>query len=151
MIPFSPGPALRAAGPAVAAALPAGMPGRWPARLAVVLATDVAARRFGRPGITIIGITPGDGKQFPPAKQLAADAVGTAGWVGATALLTAAADRLRVPQAVTAVLLGAAVYAGDLKGRAFAERARAAAEQARAAADQARARLDDTPEAQPAP
>jgi hypothetical protein len=144
MIPFSPGPALRAAGPAVAAVLPAGMPGRWPARLAVVLATDVAARRFGRPGVMVIGITPGEGKEFPPAKQLAADAVGTAGWVGATALLTAAADRLRVPPAVTAVLLGAAVYAGDLKGRAFAE-------QARAAADQARAQLDETPEEEPAP
>jgi hypothetical protein len=77
MIPFSPGPALRAAGPAVAAVLPAGMPGRWPARLAVVL-------------------------------------------------------------------LGVAVYAGDLKGRAIAE-------QARAAADQARAQLDETPEEEPAP
>jgi hypothetical protein len=120
------------------------MPGRWSARLAVVLATDVAARRFGRPGVMVIGITPGEGKQFPPAKQLAADAVGTAGWVGATALLTAAADRLRVPPAVTAVLLGAAVYAGDLKGRAIAE-------QARAAADQARAQLDETPEEEPAP
>ena len=125
MIPFSPGPAVRAAGPAVAAALPAGMSGKWPARLAVVLATDLVARRFGRPGITIIGITPGAGKEFPPAKQLAADAVGTAGWVGAAALLTAAADRLRMPPAVTAVLLGAAVYAGELKGRALAEQARA--------------------------
>jgi hypothetical protein len=122
MIPFSPGPALRAAGPAVAAALPAGMSGKWPARMAVVLATDLAARRFGRPGITIIGITPGEGKEFPPAKQLAADAVGTAGWVGAAVLLTAAADRMRIPSAVTAVLLGAAVYAGELKGRAVADR-----------------------------
>jgi hypothetical protein len=120
MIPFLPGPAIRAAGPAVAAALPAGRSGRWPARLALVLASDVAARRFGRPGITVIGITPGAGKEFPPAKQLAADAVGTAGWVGATALLTAAADRLRVPPAVTALLLGAAVYAGELNGRAVA-------------------------------
>jgi hypothetical protein len=39
---------------------------------------------------------------------------------------------------VTAVLLGAAVYAGELKGRALAE-------QALAAADQSRARLDDPP------
>jgi hypothetical protein len=31
----------------------------------------------------IVGITPGEGKEFPPATQLAADAVGTAGWVGA--------------------------------------------------------------------
>jgi hypothetical protein len=99
MIPFSPGAAVRAAGPAVAAALPAGRSGRWPARLAVLLATDLAARRFGRPGITIVGITPGEGKEFPPAKQLAADAIGTAGWVGAMSLLTAAADRLRVPPA----------------------------------------------------
>jgi hypothetical protein len=102
----------------------------------------VAARRFGRPGITVVGITPGEGKEFPPAKQLAADAAGTAGWVGATALLTAAADRLRVPPAVTAVLLGAAVYAGELKGRALAE-------QALAAADQARVQLDELPETQP--
>jgi hypothetical protein len=138
MIPFSPGAAVRATGPAAAAALPAGMSGRWPARLAVVLATDVAARRFGRPGITIIGITPGEGKEFAPAKQLAADAVGAAGWVGAMALLTAAADRLRVPSAVTAALLGAAVYAGELKARAIAD-------QALAAADQARAQLDDIP------
>jgi hypothetical protein len=29
----------------------------------------------------IIGITPGEGKEFPPAKQPAADAVGTAGSV----------------------------------------------------------------------
>jgi hypothetical protein len=144
MIPFSPGAALRAAGPAVAAALPAGMSGRWPARLAVLLATDVAARRFGRPGITIIGITRGEGKEFPPAKQLAADAVGTAGWVGATSLLTAAADRLRVPPAVTAVLLGAAVYAGELKGRAVIE-------QARASADQAGAQLDEVPATEPTP
>ena len=137
MIPFSPGPAIRAAGPAVAAALPAGMSGRWPARLAVVLATDLAARRFGRPGITIIGITPGAGKEFPPAKQLAADAVGVAGWVGAAVLLTAAADRLRVPPAVTAVLLGAAVYAGELKGRAVA--------------DQALAQQDEMREGEPTP
>jgi len=122
MIPFFPGPAVRAAGPAAAAVLPAGMSGKWPARMAVVLATDLAARRFGRPGITIIGITPGEGKEFPPAKQLAADAVGTAGWVGATVLLTAAADRLRIPSAVTAVLLGAAVYAGELKGGAVRDR-----------------------------
>ena len=126
MIPFSPGAAVRAAGPAVAAALPAGMSGRWPARVAVVLATDLAARRFGRPGITIIGITPAEGKEFPPAKQLAADAVATVGWVGATSLLTAAAGRLRVPPAVSAVLLGAAVYAGELKARAMADQARAA-------------------------
>ena len=130
MIPFSPGAAIRAAGPAVTAVLPAGMPGRWPARLAVLLATDVAARQFGRPGITIIGITPGEGIEFPPAKQLAADAVSTAGWVGATSLLTAAADRLRVPSAATAVLLGAAVYAGELKGRAVAAQALAAADRA---------------------
>ena len=45
---------------------------------------------------------------------------------------------------MTAVLLGAAVHAGDLKGRALAE-------QARAAADQARAQLDETPEEEPAP
>jgi hypothetical protein len=82
-----------------------------------------------------------------PAKQLGADAVGTAGWVGATALLTAAADRLRVPPAVTAVLLGAAVYAGELKGRALIERVLAE----RAAADPAHAQLDETPQPEPTP
>jgi hypothetical protein len=63
MIPFSAGPAVHAAGPALAAALPAGMSRKWRARLAAVLATDLAARRFGRPGITIIGITPGPRKE----------------------------------------------------------------------------------------
>ena len=59
-------------------------------------------------------------------------------------IATAVADLLRVPAAVTAVLLGAAVYAGELKGRALAE-------QARAAADGARAQLDEIPEAEPTP
>lgn len=52
-------------------------------------------------------------------------------------IATAVADLLRVPAAVTAVLL-------ELKGRALAE-------QARAAADEARAQLDEIPEAEPTP
>lgn len=127
MISLSPGPAVRAAGPAVAAALPAGTSWRWPLQVAVLAATDVTARRFGRPAIAIVSITPGDGKQFPPAAQLAADAAGTLGWVAATAVLTAVLDRLPVPRPAAGLLLGAVVYVAETQADAAAARARARA------------------------
>jgi hypothetical protein len=127
MIPLSPGPAVRAAGPAVAAGLPAGTSRRWPLRVALVAATDVVARRFGRPGISFVSITPGEGKQFSPAAQLAADGAGTAGWVGGVALLTAAVDRLPIPRPAAGLLLGVAVYTAETQAQAAADRARARA------------------------
>jgi hypothetical protein len=133
MIGLSVGAAVRAAGPAVAAALPAGTFGRWPLRAVAIAAGDVAARRFGRPGITIIGITPGPGKEFPPAKQLAADGVATVGWVGAMAVLVAVADRLPVPRLVAGLALGGAVYVGEVQAQAAAARALARADEMRAA------------------
>jgi hypothetical protein len=131
VIAFSPRAAVRAAGPAVAAVLPAG----WPARAAVVAAADMLSHRLGgRTGITIIGITPRPGERFSPAAQVGADAAGTLGWTGATTLLLAAAGRLPIPRPVTGLALGTALYVAELQAQAAAERAVARAELMRATA-----------------
>jgi hypothetical protein len=120
---FSPVSAVRAMGPVLATARPSG----WPTRVAVLAATEVAARRVGRPGFQFVEIAPGPGKEWPPAQTAAAEAAGVAGWVGVTSLLVAVAGRLPIPRPVTGLLLGAAVYVADTQARAAGDRAREAA------------------------
>jgi hypothetical protein len=101
-------------GPVLATARPSA----WPARVAVLAAAEVAARRVGRPGFQFVELAPGQGKESPPAKAAAAEAAGVAGWVGVTSLLVAVAGRLPIPRPVAGLLLGAAVYVADTQARA---------------------------------
>jgi hypothetical protein len=120
---FSPSSVVRALGPATALLVP-----RWvPARLAALAAGDVAARRVGTPGFTIVSIVPARGTTFPLPKRIGAEAAGVLGWVAAGSALVAGADRLPVPRPVRALLAGTLVFVADVQARAAADRARAAA------------------------
>ena len=74
---------------------------------------DLAAREIDPRGIQVFSMTPDPGTTPTEHEQLLATATTTASWVVANLLVAKVARVLPLPRLVTAVLLGAGVYALD--------------------------------------
>jgi hypothetical protein len=112
-IPIRVSSLVRALGPTVAAVLPPSTPARTVLRAAALGITDVAARRIDPRGISVVMVTPDDGKTYTAAQHFGSQAVTTGSWVGVCLLKGLVTDRLPIPRPVTALATGVAVYVLD--------------------------------------
>ncbi len=104
---------LRALGPAIAVAVPAGVSSRSSIQASLLTGTDLASRELDSHGIQLIAWTPDEGATFTRLQTTGSRALTTGTWVAAALLLTRFAGRLPVPVAVRVVTTGVLVYVLD--------------------------------------
>lgn len=113
--PLKPSSIVRALGTAHAVAVDPTGPVRLAVAIGVVGGTDAAARQMDPYGLALLQVSPDRGETWPPAKQVASEALTSGTWTVVNLLVGRALRRLPVPDLALGLAAGLGVAVLDTR------------------------------------